>query len=85
MQCPRCSNPLTEARRVGISIDVCTRCGGAWLDHGELTRIAARLWALQNGQEVEKETLEGPIRWEASFRYPRRHPKRRLGPIRFNL
>ena len=84
MQCPRCSSPLAETRRVGISIDVCTGCGGAWLDRGEFTRIAARLWALQHDQEAEEGALEGPICWGASFRYPRRHPKRRLGPTVIN-
>ena len=83
MQCPRCSSPLAETRRAGISIDVCPVCGGAWLDRGEFTRIAARLWALQHDREAEDGALEGPIRWGDSFRYPRRHPKRRLGPATF--
>ncbi len=84
MQCPRCGAVLSERRQVGVQVDVCSRCRGLWLDRGELTRIAARLWALQHDREAEEGTLEGPIRWGASFRYPRRHPKRRLGPTILN-
>ena len=64
----------------GISIDVCPGCGGAWLDHGELTRIATRLWALQHDRELEEGTAKAAISWGSAFHYPRRHPKRRLGP-----
>lgn len=42
MICPHCTNTNLQAVvRDGIEIDVCPRCHGMWLDHGELTRLMA--------------------------------------------
>lgn len=84
MQCPRCDSPLAERCRVGIPVNVCPRCGGVWLDRGKLAQLVARLWELQNGWDVGGEGPRAAIRWTSRFRYPRRHPKRRLGPIDFS-
>jgi Zn-finger nucleic acid-binding protein len=41
--CPRCAEVKLERRipRLGsvVEIDLCPRCGGYWLDHGELEKI----------------------------------------------
>lgn len=40
--CPRCEMPaLREMVHLGVPIDVCRRCGGVWLDAGELERVVA--------------------------------------------
>jgi len=40
MICPHCTNTkLQVVVRDGIEIDICPRCRGMWLDHGELTRL----------------------------------------------
>ena len=48
MQCPRCVVRLVQARQAGIPVDRCPRCGGTWLDRGELARISARQWQLRH-------------------------------------
>lgn len=41
MKCPLCVDvELTANHQAGIEIDVCPRCGGIWLDRGELQRLA---------------------------------------------
>lgn len=43
MHCPRCDvEVLAERTRDGVTIDVCGRCRGVWLDRGELERLIAR-------------------------------------------
>ena len=37
--CPKCATPMLEIRRKDITVDVCPKCGGAWLDRGELERL----------------------------------------------
>lgn len=42
LNCPRCEAPtLIEVMQSGIPIDRCQRCGGVWLDSGELERFVA--------------------------------------------
>lgn len=39
--CPECGNaPLSVGTVRGVAVDVCTPCGGLWLDAGELEKIA---------------------------------------------
>ena len=33
--CPQCSVKLDAETEEGMTIDVCSQCGGVWLDHGE--------------------------------------------------
>lgn len=42
MNCPRCTSPLSELDRDGITIDRCAGCRGIWLDRGELEKLLAR-------------------------------------------
>jgi len=42
MSCPRCDGTLSESEFEGVMIDTCERCGGIWLDSGELERLLKR-------------------------------------------
>ena len=39
MRCPRCDGTLTESKVDEVSIDTCEKCGGVWLDSGELEQL----------------------------------------------
>jgi len=36
MKCPKCGNDMKEEDRGHVKVDVCTSCGGMFLDAGEL-------------------------------------------------
>ena len=38
-RCPRCGVPLRHQQLHGVTIDQCEKCGGLWLDKGELEAI----------------------------------------------
>ncbi len=42
MQCPRCDGSLKETKVEEVLIDSCEKCGGVWLDSGELEKLTAR-------------------------------------------
>ena len=52
MKCPRCDGSLNESKFEEVSIDICDKCGGVWLDSGELEQVTqketggwfSRLW-----------------------------------------
>ena len=52
MKCPRCDGSLREGRFEEVAIDTCDKCGGVWLDSGELEQVTrkekggwfSRLW-----------------------------------------
>jgi len=52
MKCPRCDGTLSESKFEEVSIDTCDKCGGVWLDSGELEQLTqkekggwfSRLW-----------------------------------------
>ena len=52
MQCPRCDGRLKESTFEEVTIDTCEKCGGVWLDSGELEQVTrkessgwlSRLW-----------------------------------------
>ena len=39
MKCPKCGADLAEKAMSGVKVDVCTECGGVWLDPGELEQV----------------------------------------------
>ncbi len=39
LDCPRCDGKLIETEHEHITIDVCEKCSGAWLDAGELAQV----------------------------------------------
>jgi uncharacterized protein len=42
MRCPRCDGTLAESKLGNVSIDTCDKCGGIWLDSGELEQLTKR-------------------------------------------
>jgi hypothetical protein len=42
MKYPRCHGDLKESRFDEVSIDTCEKCGGVWLDSGELEQLISR-------------------------------------------
>lgn len=42
MQCPRCDGKLQESKFEEVVIDTCEKCGGVWLDSGELEQLTKR-------------------------------------------
>jgi hypothetical protein len=42
MRCPRCDGTLNESKVEDVSVDVCDKCGGVWLDSGELEQLTKR-------------------------------------------
>jgi Zn-finger nucleic acid-binding protein len=54
--CVKCNSILDKATFQGLEVDLCPKCGGLWLDRGEITRTAklppaelARLRSLLTG------------------------------------
>jgi phage FluMu protein Com len=53
MKCPRCDGTLNESKFEEVLIDTCDKCGGVWLDSGELEQLTrkeaggwlSRLWS----------------------------------------
>ncbi|MGH9963182.1 MAG: zf-TFIIB domain-containing protein [Pyrinomonadaceae bacterium] len=42
MQCPRCDGVLKPVKFEEVEIDTCDKCGGVWLDSGELEQVTKR-------------------------------------------
>lgn len=42
MRCPRCDGNLKESQVEGVTIDTCEKCGGVWLDSGELEQLTKK-------------------------------------------
>ncbi|MGI8733536.1 MAG: zf-TFIIB domain-containing protein [Pyrinomonadaceae bacterium] len=42
MSCPRCDGKLETSNFEGVEIDTCDKCGGVWLDSGELELLTKR-------------------------------------------
>jgi Zn-finger nucleic acid-binding protein len=40
MKCPGCNQAMRPELYEGVSIDHCHQCGGTWLDHGEVEKVA---------------------------------------------
>ncbi len=39
MKCPKCGGDLAERTMHQVKVDVCNKCGGVWLDAGELDLV----------------------------------------------
>ena len=39
MKCPKCGADLVEREMSQVKVDVCSECGGMWLDAGELDLV----------------------------------------------
>jgi len=42
MKCPRCDGNLKESTFEEVTIDICDKCGGVWLDSGELEQLTSK-------------------------------------------
>ena len=42
MKCPRCDGSLKESKVEEVMIDTCEKCGGVWLDSGELEQVTKK-------------------------------------------
>ena len=42
MKCPRCDGSLMESKVEEVTIDSCEKCGGLWLDSGELEQLTKK-------------------------------------------
>jgi len=42
MNCPRCDGSLLETKVEDVTIDTCDKCGGIWLDSGELEQLTKK-------------------------------------------
>ncbi|MBI1374893.1 MAG: hypothetical protein GC159_19415 [Phycisphaera sp.] len=51
MNCPRCDAALKKEMREDVTIDVCPKCAGVWLDRGELDHIATAMRDAQRSRE----------------------------------
>jgi len=40
MHCPKDGSELLEAELRGVKVDICSSCGGMWLDAGELDALS---------------------------------------------
>jgi uncharacterized protein len=74
MNCPRCGNDLTEVSKHGVTIDVCSSCGGMWLDKGELAKITAQMREAEASLDRElaggREHVREPVLPNDPYRQP---------------
>ena len=40
LTCPRCGIKMKKLKKKDVIIDVCNRCGGMWLDAGEVEKLS---------------------------------------------
>ncbi|NTW28850.1 MAG: hypothetical protein HGA39_05740 [Coriobacteriia bacterium] len=59
MQCPKCGIEMDEVRKLDVVIDVCGRCGGTWLDRGELDKLRASTSEVQQDRYRSAESGHG--------------------------
>jgi Zn-finger nucleic acid-binding protein len=41
IKCPRCMKDMKQLTRNDVTIDYCKKCGGLWLDKGEMEKLIA--------------------------------------------
>jgi len=39
-KCPRCGVKMEKLKKDSVILDICNKCGGMWLDKGEITKLA---------------------------------------------
>ena len=42
LKCPKCDGKLVDITFENVEIDLCDKCGGAWLDAGELAALTKK-------------------------------------------
>jgi len=52
--CPRCKIKMEKLKKKGVVIDICKKCGGMWLDHGETEKLAQMAKRIKKGGKIDK-------------------------------
>src|SRR4051794_35311314 len=52
MKCPRCGSSFSSVQSDGVQVDACSRCGGEWLDAGELQTLVEHHDAVFTAEEI---------------------------------
>jgi len=55
LNCPKDQNPMIKLTSQGITVDKCHKCGGMWLDKGEMKKIIERFDAYQKKLAKQQE------------------------------
>lgn len=53
--CPTCQSSLQKRFSHYVEVDLCAKCGGLWLDHGEFDALVARRFV---GHEAERDMAQ---------------------------
>jgi Zn-finger nucleic acid-binding protein len=56
INCPVDQTPMIKLTSKGVTVDKCPKCGGIWLDKGEMKRIIENFEAQQ--EKIAKQQLE---------------------------
>jgi len=43
LNCPKCDVPMQKKTKMDVTIDKCNKCGGIWLDRGEMEKIIKKM------------------------------------------
>jgi Zn-finger nucleic acid-binding protein len=54
LNCPKDQNLMIKLTSQGITVDKCQKCGGMWLDKGEMKKIIERFDAYQKKLAKQK-------------------------------
>ena len=56
LNCPKDQIPMVKLTSQGVTVDKCRKCGGIWLDKGEMRKIIDRFDAHQKKIAKEQKT-----------------------------
>jgi Zn-finger nucleic acid-binding protein len=56
LNCPIDNEPMSKLTSQGITVDRCKKCGGMWLDKGEMKKIIERFDAHQEKLAKQEKT-----------------------------
>lgn len=48
--CPRCKVNMEKLKKGDVILDVCLKCGGMWLDNGEIEKLSKHLKQMKGGK-----------------------------------
>lgn len=54
LKCPRCNVNMEKLKREDVILDVCNKCGGMWLDKGEIKKLAKIVKKMRRGGKIGK-------------------------------
>ena len=59
LRCPKCSGSLESYTFHGYALDRCNRCGGIWMDQGELEGVVRKISRGPVGEWLDTLTAKG--------------------------